>query len=261
MHMFTGFHSVPTLMEFIVSVWQLKALGHLIKHEYGMHKYKKINSIIHCYSYLVIQSKVTCIYTHTQRLYVCKLGWMCNLTHTCSQVFVHAPTQMEFIGHVQWLETLSHLIKQQHGKHKYIMIIHYYSYLVKWNWHTLKHNALALTESPSRAHTHVDCVCKLGWICNPTHVFTGFCVHAPTNIKLIVCIRQLKACFCLIKQQQGMHKYTKIFNIIMHYYTYLIIQSKVKLTPTERQQPCTQSHLQARAHMHVCIHPPLHTHT
>ena len=83
MHMFTGFHSVPTLMEFIVSVWQLKALGHLIKHEYGMHKYKKINSIIYCYSYLVIQSKVTCIYTHTQRLYVCKLGWMCNLTHTC----------------------------------------------------------------------------------------------------------------------------------------------------------------------------------
>ena len=186
---------------------------------------------------------------------------MCNPTHTCSQVFVHAPTHMEFIGHVQWLETLSRLIKQQHGKHKYIMIIHYYSYLVKWNWHTLKHNALALTESPSRAHTHVDCVCKLGWICNTTHVLTGFCVRAPTNIKFIVCIRQLKACFCLIKQQQGMHKYTKIFNIIMHYYTYLIIQSKVKLTPTEKQQPCTQSHLQARAHMHVCIHPPPPPHT
>ena len=46
----------------------------------------------------------------------------------------------------------------------------------------------------------------------------------------------------------------------MHYYTYLIIQSKVKLTPTERQQPCTQSHLQARAHMHVRMHP-LSTHT
>ena len=38
-------------------------------------------------------------HTHTDvctcRLYVCKLGWMCNLTHThtCSQVSVHASTQ------------------------------------------------------------------------------------------------------------------------------------------------------------------------
>ena len=67
--------------------------------------------------------RVACTHarTHagTRRLYVCKLGWMCNLTHTCSQVSVHALTHVEFIVGVRRLKALSHLIKQKHGMHKY----------------------------------------------------------------------------------------------------------------------------------------------
>ena len=37
----------------------------LATERYGMQKYTKINSIIHCGSYLVIQSKVTCMHAHT----------------------------------------------------------------------------------------------------------------------------------------------------------------------------------------------------
>ena len=39
-------------------------------------------------------------HTHTCKLYVCKLAWMFNLTHICSQVSVQPPTHMEFIVHV-----------------------------------------------------------------------------------------------------------------------------------------------------------------
>ena len=42
--------------------------------------------------------------THTtRRLYVCTLGWMCNLTHTCSQVCVHASTFCFTSTEARWL--------------------------------------------------------------------------------------------------------------------------------------------------------------
>ena len=64
-----------------------------------------------------------------------------------------------------------------------------------------------------------------------------------------------------------MHKYTKINSTIIHYYSCLVIQSKVKLTHTETQYPCTHSYLHAHTHTHMCartITPPhthRHTHT
>ena len=86
-------------------------------------------------------------------------------------------------------------------------------------------------------------------------MFTGFCVCAPTYIKFIVCVWQLKACFCLIKQQQGMHKYTKIFNIIMAYYTYLIIQSE-----TDTNWKTTALHSESPANTRMYAYTPLHAH-
>ena len=42
--------------------------------------------------------------THTtRRLYVCTLGWMYNLTHTCSQVSVHASTFCFTSTEARWL--------------------------------------------------------------------------------------------------------------------------------------------------------------
>ena len=51
----------------------------------------------------------------------------------------------------------------------------------------------------------------------------------------------------------------------MYYYTYLIIQSKVKLTHTETQHPCTHrvacTHTHTHTHTHTRTHAHAHTHT
>ena len=60
------------------------------------------------------------------------------------------------------------------------------------------------------------------------------------DMEFIVRIQQLSALCHLIKQKHGLHKYTKISSTIIHYYTYLLIQSKVKLTDTETQHPHTR---------------------
>ena len=68
---------------------------------------------------------------------------------------------------------------------------------------------------------------------------------------------------------------TKIHSIMIHYYSYLVIQSKVKLTHTETQHPpthrvaCTHArthtythtHARTLAHTHARTHARTHTHT
>ena len=50
------------------------------------------------------------------------------------------------------------------------------------------------------------------------------------------------------------HIYTKINSIIIHYYSYLVIQSKVKLTHTETQTPSRDTNTLACATAHTHTH-------
>ena len=73
------------------------------------------------------------------------------------------------------------------------------------------------------------------------------------NMEFIVSVRQLKALCHLIKESVGcINTHIKINSIIIHFYTYLVIQSKVKLTHTETQISLhTQSHLHMHTHTHT----------
>ena len=53
----------------------------------------------------------------------------------------------------------------------------------------------------------------------------------------------------------------KINNTIIHYYTYLVIQNKVKLTHTETQHPRTHNVACTHTHTHTHTHTYTHTHT
>ena len=72
-------------------------------------------------------------------------------------------------------------------------------------------------------------------------------------MEFIVSVRQLKALCHLIKESVGcINTHIKINSIIIHFYTYLVIQSKVKLTHTETQISLhTQSHLHMHTHTHT----------
>ena len=135
------------------------------------------------------------------------------------------------------------------------IILHYYTYLVRRSKMKLTHTE---TQTPSHSqsglHTHTHTytrrlyVCKLGWMGNltHTHMFTITGLHP--FMEFIVRVRRLKAFCVLIKQmQEYINTRTNANSIIIHYYSYLIIRGKVKLT----QYPRTH----ARTHTHT------HTHT
>ena len=84
-------------------------------------------------------------------------------------------------------------------------------------------------------------------------MFTGFHARAHTHGIYSARSATQSAMSFHYRSMECINTHTQIDSIIMHYYSCLVIHSKVKLTHTETQHPCT--HRDARTHTRT------HTHT